>query len=159
MAPRGVNSRPTPSGFMMNGPIWSLGAESGLKSGTSTPAHFCVASFHHTCRRLVSQGLPSTAHDARLYSTRRFIGQDQAKLGKIPSPEGSSSPRLCISAPASVHEPQYSQLPLDVVPSSLSQANPGSCCPCLICCLVFGSSRSASALPLISFATSLSEGL
>src|SRR5438477_4689144 len=30
-----------PSWFMMNGPMWSLGGESALKSGTSLPTHAC----------------------------------------------------------------------------------------------------------------------
>jgi hypothetical protein len=65
----------------MNGPIWSFGFESALKSGTSFPTHFCWPSFHHTCLREGSQGLPEESHDARLYITRRFIGQDHAQLG------------------------------------------------------------------------------
>ncbi len=36
----------------MNGPMWSEGLESALKSGTSLPAHFLVVSFHHTCSRV-----------------------------------------------------------------------------------------------------------
>src|SRR5262249_21433272 len=77
----------------------------------------------------------------------------------MPSPDGSSVPRRCVCAPASVHDPEYNQLPHPVVPSSLSHANPGNCCPALIVtpdCA--GSVRSASALPLISLATSASEG-
>ena len=38
----GAKIRPTPSGFMMNGPMCSAGLESTLKSGTSFPTHFCV---------------------------------------------------------------------------------------------------------------------
>src|ERR1051326_8722015 len=77
----------------------------------------------------------------------------------MPRPDGSSVPRRCICAPASVHEPEYNQLPQAVVPSSFNQAKPGSCCPDLIVtpgCV----SRviSARALPLISLATSASEG-
>ena len=37
MPASGTKIRPTPSGFMMNGPMWSLGCESALKSGTSLP--------------------------------------------------------------------------------------------------------------------------
>src|SRR5690349_663881 len=77
----------------------------------------------------------------------------------MPRPDGSSVPRRCICAPASVHEPEYNQLPQAVVPSSFSQAKPGSCCPALIVtpgCV--SSVISASALPLISLATSASDG-
>src|SRR5215472_16834435 len=125
----GTNKRPTPSGFMMNGPMWSLGWESALKSGTSLPAHFAVASFHQTCLREGSQGFPSISHEARLYITRRLAGQENAQFGKIPKPEGSSVPRRAIRFPASVNDPQYSQFPDEVVPSSLSHEYPGNCCP------------------------------
>src|ERR1043166_7993209 len=77
----------------------------------------------------------------------------------MPRPDGSSVPRLCICAPASVHEPEYNQLPQAVVPSSFNQAKPGNCCPALIVtpgCV--SRVRSARALPLISLATSASEG-
>src|SRR5208282_819386 len=77
----------------------------------------------------------------------------------MPSPDKSSRPRRWLSAPASVQCPQYSQFPDIVVPSSRSHAKLGSCCPAFICCLVLGSSMSARALPLISLATSVSEGL
>src|ERR1044072_1755689 len=77
----------------------------------------------------------------------------------MPRPDGSAVPRRCICGPASVHDPEYNQLPHAVVPSSFSQAKPGSCWPALIVtpgCV----SRviSARALPLISLATSESEG-
>src|SRR5437762_13410578 len=146
-----------PSGFMMNGPMWSFGAESTLKSGTSCPAHLPVDSFHHTCRRAGSQGFPVGSQDARLYMTRRFAGQDQAQFGYTPRPDGSSVPRRCDIAPASVHEPLYSQLPQSVVPSSFSAAKPGSCCPALIVFPLAGSTTSASARPLISFASSTND--
>src|SRR5207253_9141025 len=106
MAPSGTKSRPTPSGFMMNGPMWSLGLESGLKSGTSLPTQDCLASSHQTCRREGSHGLPSRLQEARLYMTRRFMGHDQAQFGYMPKPEGSSVPHRSIIAPASVEEPQ-----------------------------------------------------
>src|SRR5262245_31233001 len=160
MGPSGTKKRATPSGFMMNGPIWSLGSESALKSGTSFPAHLPVAALNQTCLRLGSHGLPSTLQEARLYMTRRFIGHDQPHWGWMPSPEGSSALRRCWLEPASGQEPQYSQLPLDVVPSSRSHAKPGSCCPAFhsegVC---FSSFRSARALPLISLASSVNDGL
>src|SRR5262249_33555164 len=160
IAASGTKSRPTPSGFMMNGPMWSLGLESALKSGTSLPTHFPVASFHQTCLRVGSQGLPLRSQEARLYITRRFAGQDQPHCGWMPSPDGSSGLRRCEAEPASGHEPQYSQFPQEVVPSSRSQANPGNCWPAFhsggVC---FSSLTSASALPLISLATSASDGL
>ena len=65
----------------MNGPMWSLGGESTLKSGTSLPTHFCCASFHQICLRSGSQGLPSRSQEARLYRTRRFAGHDHAQFG------------------------------------------------------------------------------
>ncbi len=55
--------------------------ESGLKSGTSFPTQLCAASFHQTCLRVGSQGLPEGSHDARLYKTRRFAGHDHAQFG------------------------------------------------------------------------------
>src|SRR5581483_3659461 len=144
---------------MMKGPMCSDGGESGLKSGTSTPAQRCCASLHQTCGRSPSQGLPAASQDARLYSTRRLAGHDHPQFGNTPRPEGSSVPRRCIWGPASVQEPQYSQLPDAVDPSSRSQPKPGSCWPALIVCPSFGSVTSASAYPLISRATSLNDGL
>src|SRR4030095_16833754 len=77
----------------------------------------------------------------------------------MPRPDGSSVLRRCICGPASVHEPEYSQLPQAVVPSSFNHAKPGNCCPALTDTFGWvGSLRSASALPLISFAPSPSEG-
>src|ERR1700733_1135258 len=139
--------RPTPSAFMMNGPMWSLGGESALKSGTSLPTHFFCASLHQICGREASQGLPETSHDARLYITRRFIGHDHPQFGWAPRPEGSELSRRCISAPASVQEPHQIQFPLEVEPSSFNAAKPGNCWPV---------SRSR---PFSSFATSDKEGL
>src|SRR5215472_8229201 len=160
MPDSGTNRRATPSGVMMNGPMWSLGLESALKSGTSLPAHLPVDSLNQTCLRLGSHGLPSTLQEARLYMTRRFAGQDQPHPGWIPRPEGSAGSRRCVAEPASGQEPQYSQFPQDVVPSSRNQAKPGSCWPAFqsvgVC---LSSCTSASALPLISFATSESAGL
>src|SRR3981081_4373528 len=98
------------------------------------------------------------SQDARLYITRRFMGQDQAPLGEIPTPDGSSGPRLWVSAPASVQEPHQIQLPDAVEPSSRRNAKPGSCCPALITCWVAGSVTSASARPFNSLATSDSDG-
>src|SRR6476469_10600003 len=78
----------------------------------------------------------------------------------MPRPEGSELSRRCEFEPASGHDPQYNQLPLDVVPSSFNHAKPGSCCPAFqsvgVC---LSSCRSARALPLISLATSASDGL
>src|SRR6478672_9946146 len=78
----------------------------------------------------------------------------------MPRPEGSELSRRCEFEPASGHDPQYNQLPLDVVPSSFSHAKPGSCCPAFqsvgVC---LSSCKSASALPLISLAISVNEGL
>src|SRR5260370_36632362 len=78
----------------------------------------------------------------------------------MPRPDGSSVPRRASCGPASVQHPEYIQLPHEVVPSSFNQAKPGSCWPFLMtsCDFGLGSLRSASALPLISFATSPSEG-
>ena len=119
-----------------------------------------AVSFHQTCLRVGSQGLPSRSQEARLYRTRRFAGHDHPQFWWIPRPDGSSGLRRCVAEPASGQEPQYSQLPQDVVPSSFSQAKPGSCCPVFQSVGVCLSSwRSASALPLISLATSVSEGL
>src|SRR2546421_11338866 len=99
--------RPTPSGFMMKGPMWSLGLESTLKSGTSFPAHFCVASFHQTWRRLESKGFPSRSQEARLYITRRLAGQDHAQPAWIPRLAGAEGSRRVLRLPASVDEPEY----------------------------------------------------
>src|SRR5438045_728002 len=76
----------------------------------------------------------------------------------MPKPDGSSWPRRWLCAPASVHEPAYSQFPDMVVPSSLSHAKPGNCWPDLISWPVLGSCRSARALPLISLAISVNVG-
>src|ERR1700690_2590449 len=127
MPDKGTNNRPTPSGFLMKGPMWSLGAESGLKSGTSWPSHFFWASFHQTWRRSGSHGLPLRSQEARLYSMRRFMGQAQPQFGYTPRPEGSSVPRRWLSEPASVQDPHQIQLPHDVEPSSRNQENPGNC--------------------------------
>src|SRR6266576_150413 len=144
---------------MMNGPMRVFGSESALKSGTSLPTHFCFASLHQTCLRSGSQGLPLRSHDARLYKTRRFIGHDHAQLGWMPRPDGSSGLRRCVRAPASVHEPQKSQLPDIVEPSSRKNAKPGSCWSALIVVLVFWSVTSPRALPFSSLATSARDGL
>src|SRR6185312_7909388 len=106
MPPNGTNKRATPSGVMMKGPMCSVGLESALKSGTSLPTHFCAASFHQTCLRVGSQGLPLRSQEARLYITRRFIGHDQPQLGWMPSPDGSELSRRCVFEPASGQEPQ-----------------------------------------------------
>src|SRR5437762_3220441 len=74
------NQRPTPSGFMINGPVWAFGFESGLKSGMSLPTQRPAVSLHQTCLRVGSQGLPDGSHDARLYITRRFAGHDHAQF-------------------------------------------------------------------------------
>src|SRR5262249_30028914 len=54
--------------------------------------------------------------------------------------------------------PSTSQISATSVPSSFSHAKPGNCCPALITWCVFSSLRSASAFPLISLATSESDG-
>src|SRR5580700_5201360 len=100
--PKGAKIRPTPSAFMMNGPMWSLGFESALKSGTSLPTHFCAVSFHQTWRRDVSHGLPSRSQEARLYSTRRLAGHDHAQFWCTPISEGSDGSRRAVRFPASV---------------------------------------------------------
>ena len=41
---------------MMNGPIWSEGFESGLKSGTSLPTQRPVAAFHQTFSQFKQTG-------------------------------------------------------------------------------------------------------
>ena len=76
--------------------IASAGFESVLKSGTSLPTHRPVASFHHTCGRSGSHGLPDRSHDARLYCTRRFAGHDHAQFGYTPRPDGSSVSRRAV---------------------------------------------------------------
>jgi len=48
---------------MMNGPMWSDGLESALKSGTSFPTQRPAASFHQICRRSGSHGLPAGSHE------------------------------------------------------------------------------------------------
>src|ERR1035441_7366185 len=73
--------RPTPSAFMMNGPIWSFGGESTLKSGTSNPAQRCCSSSHQTCLRSGSQGWPARSQDARLYSSGPTHVIDSALAG------------------------------------------------------------------------------
>ena len=76
-----------------------------------------------------------------------------------PSPDGSELSRRCEFEPPSGHDPQYNQLPLDVVPSSFSQAKPGSCCPAFGLWALLVIMRINQALPLISLATSVNEGL
>src|SRR5205814_4305685 len=100
---------------MMNGPMWFAGFESALKSGTSLPTHFCVASLHHTCRREASHGFPSRSNEARLYSTRRFAGHDHAQFWCTPIPDGSLASRRAVRYPASVKDPQYIQFTHEVV--------------------------------------------
>src|SRR6478609_5086722 len=106
MPASGTNNLPNPSGFMMKGPMWSLGLESALKSGTSLPAHLPVVSLNQTCLRLGSHGLPCRLQEARLYITRRFMGHDQPQAGWIPRPDGSAGSRRWVLEPASGHEPQ-----------------------------------------------------
>src|SRR5260370_37952634 len=96
---------------MMKGPMWSLGLESALKSGTRLPTHFPAASFHQICLRAESHGLPLTSQEARLYITRRFIGHDQAQFGEITMPERSAVPRRLLLVPESGQLAQYRPLP------------------------------------------------
>ena len=107
--------RPTPSAFMMNGPMWSFGGESALKSGTSLPTHFFCASFHQICRRAGSHGLPrdvargAIVHDAAIHRPRPSPNSDGRPVRKDRPYRGAA-----INGPASVQEPHQSQLPQDV---------------------------------------------
>ena len=58
------NSRPTPSGFMMNGLTFSSGFASGRMSGTSLPAHFVPV--QAITLRFGSHGFPVASQEARL---------------------------------------------------------------------------------------------
>src|SRR5580658_6202011 len=77
----------------------------------------------------------------------------------MPRPEGSSVPRRCIRAPASVQEPHQIQFPLEVDPSSRRKENPGNCWPALIVVLVASSVTSEMARPFNSLASSANDGL
>ena len=156
MLPR-AKKRATPSGFMMKGFMPLAGSSSNTKSGTSAPTQ--RSPFHDTSVRLGSNGVPSGLQDARLYSTRRLAGQDQAQFNVLPMPVGSALSRRAIRLPAGPHAPQKIQQPLEVLPSSRSSPNPDSCSPLRRMNLPspLGSGRSASALPLYSFA--ISSGL
>ena len=105
------------------------------------PARSACGSDRRACR-LRSQ-------DARLYSTRRLAGQDQAQLSVWPMPVGSELSRRAIRLPVGPQAPQKIQQPRCVLPSSRSSAKPASCSPALRVILVgsFGSARSLSALP------------
>src|SRR5512140_1314917 len=94
----GANSRPTPSGFMMNAPN-SPGLLSGLMSGTS-PTHF--APFQTMPGLVGSHGFPLASAEARLYMMRRFAGQEKPQFGNIPNPVGSAVERRWALLPASV---------------------------------------------------------
>src|SRR3989442_6545598 len=91
-----------------------------------------------------SHGRPCASVDARLYIIRRLAGQLQAQLENRCMPLGSSVLRRVIMFPSAVYEPQYSQVSLDVVPSSLRALDDGSCLPVV------------RALPVIFRATSSS---
>jgi hypothetical protein len=87
------------------------------------------------------------------------VGQGPALQGiqyRNPGPDNYA--RRCIMAPASVHDPQKIQLPLEVEPSSRSHPKPGSCWPALMVWPSLGSVTSAIARPLISRAISESDG-
>src|SRR2546425_10194272 len=93
-----------------------------------------------------SHGRPCASVDARLYIIRRLAGQLQAQLENRCMPLGSSVLRRVLMFPSAVYEPQYSQFPLDVVPSSLRALNEASFWPVV------------RSLPVISPATSSSAG-
>src|SRR6202011_5223289 len=99
--------------------------------------------------------------DARLYMTRRLAGQAKAQLMVWPIPLGSELSRRAIRLPVGPHAPQKIQQPLAVLPSSRNSAKPASCSPALRVTLVgsFGSTRSFSALPEYSRASSSGLGL
>src|ERR1041384_1540448 len=111
--------------------------------------------------RLGSQGAPLASADARLYMTRRLAGHEKPQLWNMPSPVGSAVLRRWVLLPASVKQPECSQFPHIVEPSSRHSPKPESCCPAGRMTLVgsLGSVRSLSALPLISLSTPLRSGL
>src|ERR1700722_6066931 len=150
---------PTPSGFMMNGPIPLPGTSSALKSATSAPPQ--AVPFHLINCRFGLYGLPAGSQEARLYMTRRLAGQDQAQLSVWPMPVGSELSRRAMRFPVGPQAPQKIQQPHWVLPSSRSSAKPASCSPALRVILVgsFGSARSLSALPEYSLASSSALGL
>ena len=129
MPESGTNKRPSPSGFIMNGPMWSLGFELGfeirniiagpLASAFIPPDLFAAwvpGAYLLGCR-------PRRGYRARVDSwamTRPSSGGSPARMDR--SDCGAAGERR---PPA--QEPHSSQFPLDVVPSSFSQAKPGSC--------------------------------
>ncbi|MNR35641.1 hypothetical protein D3C85_1535030 [compost metagenome] len=133
------------------------GPASALKSGLSAPAHF--SPFQAISLRLASHGWPAGSQLARLYRMRRLAGQAQAQPRVLPRPLSLLS-RRAIWLPACVQQPAKIQQALLVLPSSCSTAKPGICSPFFTSTLVgsAGSIRSASALPLISLASSSGEG-
>ena len=141
---------------MMKAP-YSPGGESGLMSGTSPTQSF---PFQAMPGRVGSQGFPSASADARLYMMRRFAGHEKPQLWNMPRPVGSAVERRAALLPASVNTPTWSQLPHIVEPSSWSWPKFSICWPArrIVFVLSFGSGMSASALPLISFRTSVRSG-
>ncbi|CNT86801.1 Uncharacterised protein [Salmonella enterica subsp. enterica serovar Bovismorbificans] len=90
---------------------------------------------------------------------RRLSGHAHAQPSVLPRPDGSALSRRAIMLPSGVQLPAKIQQPLDVVPSSRSCANELSCWPFFTTTApVAGSIRSASALPLLSIATSSEAG-
>src|SRR6267378_15674 len=120
--PARAKKRATPSGFMMNGPMPPAGFSSALKSGTSAPPQ--AVPFQAINLRFGLYGLPAGSQDARLYSTRRLAGQDQAQLSVWPMPVGSELSRRAIRLPVGPHAPQKIQQPDCVLPSSRRSAKP-----------------------------------
>src|SRR5207248_1547168 len=99
-----AKKRPTPSAFMMNGPIPSEGSSSTLKSGMSEPVQ--AEPFQAISLRPGLNGLPLGSQEARLYITRRLAGHDHAQLTVWPIPVGSELSRRAIRLPAGPHAPQ-----------------------------------------------------
>src|SRR5690606_16680239 len=92
---------------------------------------------------------------------RRLAGHDHAQFKVCPIPHGSELSRRAIWFPACVQEPVYNQQPDIVLPSSRNSPKPDNCSPALASILLgsLGSTRSLSALPLLSIASSSGEGL
>ena len=138
---------------MMNGPMCSSGFESALKSGTSLPTHFCAVSFHHTCLRDGSYGLPVS---------RRKRGCT-ARAGSRPRP-----PPVQVEFPArrdrryrALHHCTGFRPGAAIEPVAarsraviVQQGEPRQLLSGFQRCFAFVVVKSASALPLISFATS-----
>src|SRR5215470_13325732 len=107
------------------------------------------------------KGFPPGSQEARLYITRRLAGHAKAQLRVWPIPVGSELSRRAMRLPVGPQAPQKIQQPLAVLPSLCSSAKAASCSPALRVTLVgsFGSTRSLSALPEYSRASSSGWGL